>query len=145
MNVNTLRVMFLLSIVIMLSLTMVEAHVSGISKPPKFNLEAIRIEENGKIVNISLNDITSQQNKTICVCTAATYRALLYGIGEVWGDEIPRKDDIFVVSYLPSVCSVKTLQYIVRDRFKLVHGSEEIKNLSTKNIKNLKINKKLCL
>ena len=87
----------------------------------------------------------------ICPCIASTYRAVLLGIKKIWKDEIPRRDDIKIISYLPTPGSLHCLQYItgncpkVKSNTKgefhiiLLNGTE-VKNFSIKYLKKVSIN-----
>jgi len=47
-----------------------------------------------------------------CPCTSCAFRAVLLGISMIWGDEIPKRDDIKIISYLPTPGSCHCFQYI---------------------------------
>ena len=87
----------------------------------------------------------------ICTCVAASFRAALLGIKNVWGDEVPKRDDIRIISNLPTPGSCQCFQYITGNapNVKAVRKSEfhiilpngtEVKNLSMKNLKKIAMN-----
>jgi len=47
-----------------------------------------------------------------CPCTSCAFRAVLLGISMVWGDEIPKRDDIKIISNLSTPGSCQCFQYI---------------------------------
>jgi len=48
----------------------------------------------------------------ICPCTSFAFRAALLGISEVWGDEIPERSDIKIITRRPTPGATQCLQYI---------------------------------
>ena len=126
----------------------IEAHMPGASPPPKFELEPIVVDDGGKIINITIDEIgkyhnemakkikikmlkkqgkTDEEIKAIiekefanatgsCPCLVISFRATLLGIKNVWGEEIPKRDDIKIISNLPTPCSCQCFQYITGNR-----------------------------
>ncbi len=47
-----------------------------------------------------------------CPCTSFAFRAALLGISELWGDEIPERSDIKIVTRRPTPGATQCLQYI---------------------------------
>ncbi|RJX16230.1 hypothetical protein CW703_01770 [Candidatus Bathyarchaeota archaeon] len=87
----------------------------------------------------------------ICPCVASTYRAVLLGIKEIWKDEIPKRDDIKIISYLPTPGSLHCLQYItgncpkVKSNTKgefhiILPNGTEVKNFNVRYLKKISIN-----
>jgi len=161
----------------------VEAHMPGASPPPKFELEPIVVDDGGKIINITIEEIGNyhneivkkmkikmlkKQGKTdeeikaiiekefanatgICTCVAASFRAALLGIKNVWGEEIPKRDDIRIISNLPTPGSCQCFQYITgnapnvkamcKGEFHIIlPNGTEVKNMSVKNLKKIAMN-----
>lgn len=88
-----------------------------------------------------------------CPCTSCAFRAILLGIKMVWGDEIPKREDIRIISNLPTPSSCHCFQYITgtgpkiepapktKGEFRIILPDEtEITNMSMKNIKKYGIN-----
>jgi hypothetical protein len=48
----------------------------------------------------------------ICPCSSCAFRAASLGISRVWGDEIPERSDIKIISARPSPGAIQCLQYI---------------------------------
>ncbi|KAA0005908.1 MAG: hypothetical protein DRN19_02265 [Thermoplasmata archaeon] len=85
-----------------------------------------------------------------CPCTCCAFRAVLLGISKIWGDEIPKRDDIKIISYLSTPGSCHCFQYITgtgpkieptpktKGEFHIIlpNGTE----ITNKSIKNLKKN-----
>ena len=47
-----------------------------------------------------------------CPCTSFAFRAALLGISEVWGDEIPERSDIKIITRRPTPGATQCLQYM---------------------------------
>ena len=48
-----------------------------------------------------------------CPCISCAFRAVLLGIQKLWGKEIPQRNDIKIISHLPSPGSMQCFEYIV--------------------------------
>ena len=93
----------------------------------------ITIDDVGKYHNERMKEVKSnmlkKQNKTdeeiakiieeefggnpgTCPCTSFAYRAALLGISELWGDEIPKRSDIKIITRRPTPGATQCLQYI---------------------------------
>ncbi len=48
----------------------------------------------------------------ICPCSSCAFRAALLGISQVWGDEIPERSDIKIITRRPTPGATQCLQYI---------------------------------
>jgi len=161
----------------------VDAHMPGASPPPKFELEPIVIDDGGKIINITIEEIgryhneiakkmkikmLKKQGKTdeeikaiiekefanatgLCPCLVISFRAALLGIKNIWGDEIPKRNDIMIISNLPTPGSCQCFQYItgnapnVKATYKgefhiILPNGTEVKNMSMKNLKKIAMN-----
>ena len=161
----------------------VEAHMPGASLPPKFELEPIVVDDGGKIINITIEEIGNyhnemakkmkikmlkKQGKTneeikaiiekefanatgLCPCLVISFRAALLGIKNVWGEEIPKRDDIKIISNLPTPGSCQCFQYITgnapnvkamcKGEFHIIlPNGTEVKNMSVKNLKKIAMN-----
>jgi len=64
-------------------------------------------EEIAKVIEKEFAGVTG-----ICPCSSGAFRAALLGIAEVWGDEIPERSDIKIISARPSPGATQCLQYI---------------------------------
>ncbi|RLC60366.1 MAG: hypothetical protein DRI01_10275 [Chloroflexi bacterium] len=86
----------------------------------------------------------------LCPCSSFAFRAASLGISQVWGDEIPERGDIKVISHRPTIGATQCLQYITGTGPKvpnvtnkgelhliLPDGTEAI-DLSTANLMKLK-------
>ncbi|QYZ80062.1 hypothetical protein E2N92_11810 [Methanofollis formosanus] len=96
----------------------VSAHMPGASPAPEVDLGPIVVSENGEPVEITLDDVGAYhgalegKNPDVCICCGCTYRALLSGIQEIWGDEIPERSDIGLKCWLISNGSVHAAWYV---------------------------------
>lgn len=130
----------------------------------------ITIEDVGKYHNEQMKEfkrkMLKKQNKTdeeiekiiakefagatgMCPCTSAAFRAALLGISKVWGNEIPERADIKVISSLPTPGSMQCFQYITgtgqgipnvksKGEFRMIlPDGTEVTDFSIKNIKKL--------
>lgn len=86
----------------------------------------------------------------LCPCSSFAFRAASLGISQVWGNEIPERSDIKVISHRPTTGATQCLQYITGTGAKvpnvtnkgelhliLPDGTEAI-DLSTPSLMNLK-------
>jgi len=89
----------------------VDAHMPGAKAPPEFELEPIVILDAGTEVEITIDDI-DEYHGGICVCGGCAFRATQLGISEIWGEEIPARDDIKIVSRLPTPGSRDCFRYV---------------------------------
>ena len=64
-------------------------------------------EEVAKVIEKEFAGVTG-----ICPCSSCAFRAALLGIAEVWGDEIPERSDIKIISARPTPGATQCLQYI---------------------------------
>lgn len=88
----------------------------------------------------------------ICPCVITAFRATLLGIGEIWGDELPERKDIRIISSLPTMGSMQVFQYITgtasnvpdvteKGQFKIIlPNGTEVKDFSKMKIKVLSMN-----
>lgn len=88
-----------------------------------------------------------------CPCTSCAFRAALLGISKIWGDEIPKRDDIKIISNLSTPGSCQCFQYITgtgpkieptpktKGEFHIIlPNGTEITNKSIKSIKKNGVN-----
>ncbi|MBA7530889.1 hypothetical protein ES705_23100 [subsurface metagenome] len=123
----------------------VDAHMPGAKAPPEFELEPISIYDGDTLLEITIDDIT-EYHGGICVCGGCAFRASQLGISEIWGGEIPARDDIRIVSRLPTPGSRDCFQYVTgtgpgmetktRGEYEIIlPDGTEITNMSNKNLK----------
>ncbi len=74
-------------------------------------LEPIRILDEDRLLHLSVRD-AAKYHGDLCACLACGFRATQLGIRELWGDEIPEREDIRVLSAHPA--------HGVRDAFEFV-------------------------
>ncbi len=132
----------------------VDAHMPGARAPPEFELKPIVINDGGTEVEITIDDVAnyhaSQVNKEpqICVCLVCAFRATKLGISEIWGEEIPSRDDIRIISRLPTLGSRDCFRYVTgtgpeietrtKGEYKIVlSDGTEVTNMTNKNQKKL--------
>ena len=88
-----------------------------------------------------------------CPCTSCAFRAALLGISKIWGDEIPKRDDIKIISNLSTPGSCQCFQYITGigpeiepapktkgEFYIILLNGTEITNKSIKNVKKKGVN-----
>lgn len=94
------------------------AHMPGASDAPDVDLGPLVLLENGEAVDISIDDVAdyhglmTNSEPDACICCICMFRVAKAGLGELFGDEIPERSDIGIVSYLPSPGSVHTAMLI---------------------------------
>ncbi|MCL6447051.1 MAG: hypothetical protein K6U04_02695 [Armatimonadetes bacterium] len=121
------------------------------------DLPPVEIYDGDTLLKISLADVAGYcREKTggagSTVDVACAYRAMQAGIEALWGKETPERDDIKVVSSLPSYTSVVSFQYLTgagpdvrgvkaKGDFGLVlPDGTEVKDASYKNLQELSKN-----
>ena len=125
----------------------VDAHMPGARAPPEFELASIVITDDGTEIEITIDDI-GEYHGAICVCGACAFRASQLGISEIWGDGIPARGDIRIISRLPTPGSMHCFQYVTgtgsgietktKGEYKIIlPDGTEITNMSKKNLKKL--------
>ncbi len=67
-------------------------------------------EEIAKLIEKEFGQISGAD--AICACAAGAFRVAKLGISEVWGDEIPERSDIKIISRIPTMGSMQCFQYI---------------------------------
>jgi len=123
----------------------VDAHKPGAKAPPEFELEPISIYDGDTLLEITIDDIT-EYHGGICVCGGCAFRASQLGISEIWGEEIPARDDIRIISRLPTPGSRDCFQYVTgtgpeietktKGEYEIIlPDGTEITNMSNKNLK----------
>jgi hypothetical protein len=125
----------------------VDAHMPGAKAPPAFELEPIVISDAGTEVEITIDDI-GEYHGAICVCGACAFRATKLGLSEIWGEEIPARDDIRIISRLPTPGSRDCFWYVTgtgqgieietKGEYKIIlPDGTEVTNMTSKNLKKL--------
>jgi hypothetical protein len=109
------------------------------------DLPALLFYEGDRVVKVSFKDVQdyyrSETHKREEFDLAFSYRAFQVAKKEIWGDEVPRREDIQVFSPLPSPSSVLALRFITGgeepagDGFQLVlPGGAPVQDLSYPNL-----------
>lgn len=82
------------------------------AKPlPEYDLASISVYDGDTLVEISIEDV-GEYHGGICVCGGCAFRATQLGISEIWGDEIPARADLRIISKLPTPGSRDCFQYV---------------------------------
>ena len=117
----------LVAVLILFGLLALVAVITGAEAPEEaeFELGEIVVEDGGEEVTISLDDVGEYvmgmiedeiggvpQADHFEMFYSGAFRAALWGISEVWENEIPSRDDIRIVSSLPEPASALCFQYI---------------------------------
>ena len=131
------------SIVIALGLML--TLVVGAVASEKFALTPIVLEDTGEKIEISIDDIAKYHGH-LCPCSGIAFRAARFGILKLWRGEIPKRENIEIISHLPTVGSAECFSYITGTGPAVPHKSEgefnlilpdgtEVTNYSPKNLK----------
>jgi hypothetical protein len=67
-------------------------------------------EEIARVIEKEFGDVSGAE--AICSCASGAYRVAKLGISQVWGDEIPERSDIKIISRIPTMGSMQCFQYI---------------------------------
>ena len=134
----------------------------------EITIEDVGAYHNGRMIEVKRNMLKTQ-NKTdeeidkiiekefagatgVCPCSSAAFRAALLGISELWGDEIPERADIKIISRRPTPGATQGLQYITGTGPKvpdvtskgelqmILPDGTEVTDLSVKNLKKYMVN-----
>ena len=110
-KIKTVVVVSLILLAVSTAVISVDAHMPGAKPLPKYDLAPISIYDGDTLVEISVEDVR-EYHGDICVCGACAFRATQLGISEIWGDERPARDDIRIISRLPTPGSRDCFRYI---------------------------------
>ncbi|MGO0122394.1 hypothetical protein [Desulfothermobacter acidiphilus] len=123
------------------------AHAPGDKPPISFEgIAPIVWQEGDKRREISFKDAVYYHGTKMGTGSSVlpgmlfSYRALQAGLEELWGQEIPRPEDLQVESALPDYSSVVCLQYLLGDRGKLalvLPDGTRVDDLSYRNLSQL--------
>ena len=130
---------------IIMALSLMLTLVAGAVAQEKFALTPIVLEDAGEKIEISIDDIAKYHGH-LCPCSGIAFRAARFGISKLWGSEIPEREDIEIISHLPTVGSADCFSYITGTGPAVPHKSEgefnlilpdgtEVTNYSPKNLK----------
>lgn len=135
-----------------------EAHNPGAAPPPEIDILPISVYDKDKLVEITLDDVTDYHGKRTgkesskCPCTVWAFRASQIAIEKLWGDTIPQREDIKIISSVPSGGSMHCFELITANVPKSSDGTlkgefsivlpdgSKVEDLSNKNINNLSVN-----
>ncbi|MEA2033025.1 MAG: hypothetical protein U9N41_05525 [Euryarchaeota archaeon] len=145
---SPLKAMAIAALVLMAASTAVisvDAHMPGAKPLPEFELVPISVYDGDTLVDTSIDDI-GEYHGGICICGGCAFRATQLGMSEIWGEEIPARDDIKIVSRLPTPGSRDCFQYITgtgtrietktKGEYKIIlPDGTEMSNMSKKNLK----------
>lgn len=131
--------------IILMALFLILTLMASAASPAKFNLTPIILEDAGEKVEVSIDDIGKYHGK-LCVCSGMAFRAARFSISELWGDEIPKREDLKIISHLPTPGSVDCFSYLTGTGPAVPHEAEgefnlilpdgtEVTDFSPKNLK----------
>jgi formylmethanofuran dehydrogenase subunit E len=137
------KIVRIVSPILMLALML--TLVAGAVAQEKFVLTPIVLEDAGEKIEISIDDIAKYHGH-LCPCSGIAFRAARFGISKLWGSEISKREDIKIISSLPTPGSADCFSYITGTGPAVPHKSEgefnlilpdgtEVTNYSPKNLK----------
>ena len=89
----------LLGVLLLSALLMpVKSHMQGASEPHEFELKPIILIDNGNEIEITLDNIKDYHGD-LCPGVVTVFRQTQIGIKQLWGGDIPERDDIKIVSH----------------------------------------------
>jgi len=100
-------------------------------------LPLISIYDEENLLKLSIEDV-GKYHGDICPCAIAGFRALRLAISQLWGDEIPKREDFKIISAFPGKGSQDAFEFITRAKtrgdFKLeLPEGTDIVNISKEN------------
>jgi len=110
-KIKTVVVVSLILLAVSMAAISVDAHMPGAKPLPEYDIAPISVYDGDTLVEISVEDVR-EYHGDICVCGACAFRATQLGISEIWGDERPARDDIRIISRLPTPGSRDCFRYI---------------------------------
>ena len=130
--------------------TAADAHMPGAKPLPDFELTPVVINDGETEIEITIEEV-GKYHGDICVCGSCAFRATQLGISQIWGDEIPARDDIRIISRLPTPGSRDCFQYITgtgqgletntKGEYKMIlPDGTVVTNMTKKNLKKLSKN-----
>jgi len=144
-GIKTVAIVGLVLLVLSTAVISADAHVSGAEPLPEFELEPIFVYDGDTHLVISIDNI-GEYHGGICVCGGCAFRAAQLGLSEIWGDEIPARDDLRIISKLPTPGSRDCFQYVTgtgpeietktKGEYKIIlPDGTEVTNMTEKNLK----------
>jgi len=110
-KIKTVVVVSLILLTVSMAAISVDAHMPGAKPLPEYDIAPISVYDGDTLVEISIEDV-GKYHGGICICGACAFRASQLGISEIWGEEIPARDDIKIISRLPTPGSKDCFRYI---------------------------------
>ena len=110
-GIKTVVVVWLVLLALSTAVISVDAHMPGAKPLPEYELAPISVYDGDALVEISIEDV-GEYHGAICGCGACAFRASQLGISEIWGEEIPARDDIKIISRLATLGSKDCFRYI---------------------------------
>ena len=87
-------------------------------------MEPVRIEEEGIVQEITIEEIAELHEELLegkpCICVSCSFRAAKLAFSKLWREETPKREDIEIISALPTGGSQQT--------FKSILGIEPLSN-----------------
>ncbi len=110
--------LIILSGVLLLSalLMPINAHMEGASEPPEFELKPIILIDNGNEIEITIDDCKNNHGD-LCPGVASAFRQTQIGIKQLWGTDIPERDDIKIVSHFKNATAPTTEGASLKGRY----------------------------
>ena len=111
--------------------------VAGAAEEVQSTLPLISIYDEENLLKLSIEDV-GKYHGDICLCAIAGFRALRLAISQLWGDEIPKREDFGITSAYPGKGSQDAFEFITRAKtrgdfkLKLPEGTD-IVNISKEN------------
>ncbi len=79
----------------------------------KTNLNPISIYDEDNLLELSIED-AGKYHGDICPCLVVGFRAIQLAISQLWGNEIPRREDFKIISALPGQGAQDAFEFITR-------------------------------
>jgi len=146
-KIKTVVVVSLILLAVSMAAISVDAHMPGAKPLPEYDIAPISVYDGDTLVEISVEDV-GKYHGAICGCGACAFRASQLGISEIWGEERPARDDIKIISRLPTLGSKDCFRYITgtgagietktEGEYKIIlPDGIEVTDMSRKNLKKM--------
>ncbi|VUT23905.1 MAG: hypothetical protein MASP_00237 [Candidatus Methanolliviera sp. GoM_asphalt] len=85
-------------------------------------MEPIIIDDGRTLLKITIEEVAKLHEELIdgkpCICVSSSFRAAQLAFSKLWHEEIPKRDDMKIISALPTEGSQQTFKYILGERSK---------------------------
>jgi sirohydrochlorin ferrochelatase len=105
-------------------------------------LMPLQVNKGGDLCRISYTDVALEQDGKICLCGSFVFHAMQVAFEQLWANEVPRQEDIYVLAYNPSDGTEHALSIIAGDNNYSVDQTIDEAILTTPDLYTYKVTNK---